>query len=401
MKYQPYQELYTRHFKIGESIFQEGDEGDFAYIIEIGEVEIWTVINGKRLVLNVLGVGSMFGELALVDKQPRSASASAKTDTLLTLVTNEQVNRRIQEADPILRMLLLVVMRYFRSETSHFRGEKKNSSLPVFQLDEKKQAELSDRISSAVDLIRMEGELYTGIYENQFRLLYQPIMNLNTGEIEGFEALIRWQHPKRGFISPDKFIPLAESTPVIVPLGQWVISEGIKTIQRLNQISEKKLYISFNIASRQIEDPQFLEWLTDITKQGNINPNQIKLEILERSLFDNLRTLNWVKSCREKGFLVVLDDFGTGYSSFQYLNDCHLDSLKIDKSFVQKLEEKNNSKSICQAILSLSNALDITVVAEGIETQQHLDILKEMNCPFGQGYLFAKPLPLDEAIALL
>jgi diguanylate cyclase len=401
MKYQLYEELRTRRIKTGESIFLEGDEGDFAYIIEEGEVEIWTMINGQRLVLNVLGVGSMFGELALVDRQPRSASAIAKSDTLLMLVTKEQVNRRIQEADPILRMLLLVVMRYFRSETNHFRGAKKNQETDAFCLDQEKQAELSARISDAVDLIRMERDIFNAIYQQQFQLYYQSIINLKTHQIEGFEALIRWQHPEKGLISPDQFIPVAEATSLIIPIGQWVIMEGIRALQKLSQISNQEFYISFNIASRQIEDPNFLDWLTDAITLANIKPQQIKLEILERTLFDNELTLSWVYNCRQRGFLVVLDDFGTGYSSLQYLNDCHLDTLKIDKSFVQKLDDQSNSKSICQAIINLSEALGISVVAEGIETDQHLQILKQMNCPFGQGYLFSKPVPLPEVISLL
>lgn len=401
MKYQLYKESYIRRIKTGESVFEEGDQGDFAYIIEEGEVEIWTMVNDQRLVLNILGVGSMFGELALVDKQPRSASAIAKTDLVLTLVTKEQVNRRVEEADPILRMLLLMVMRYFRSETNHFRGLKVNKLSNSFYLDKQKQVELSKRISGAVDLIRMESDLHTAIYQEQFNLFYQPIINLVTDKIEGFEALIRWQHPEKGLISPDLFIPLAESTSMIIPIGQWVILEGLRALQRIKEVSGQELYLSFNIASRQIEDRSFLKWLTVSVQKAHIHPHQIKLEILERTLFDNERTLSWVYNCHQRGFLVVLDDFGTGYSSLQYLNDCNLDTLKIDKSFVHKLDEKSNSKSIFQAILSLSNALGISVVAEGVETQKQLEILKEMNCPFGQGYFFAKPFPLNEAIAFL
>jgi diguanylate cyclase len=393
-----YEQLRKRRLKAGERVFAEGDSGDFAYIIEEGEIEISTIINGQCSVLNILGPGSMFGELALVDGRPRSASAYARTDVLLTLVTLEQVALRIQAADPILRMLLLVVMRYFRVETSRFRSSISEEETSVSTDD--LCPDLINRIAEAVDLIRMESELRAAIHEKQFKLYYQPIVNLENLEIIGFEALIRWQSPSRGFVPPDCFIPLAESTSLIIPIGQWIIEEGMRALKIIQKQTGKQLFMSFNIASRQIEHPEFVELLLEQVHKAKINPGQIKLEILERSFFDGRMVLEWMHSCRNSGFLLSLDDFGTGYSSLQYLNESHLDTLKIDKSFVENLDENINSQSICQAIIELSRVLGITVIAEGIEKPSQADFLRKHGCSLGQGYYFARPLPLDEVLTL-
>lgn len=401
-----YERLQTRRVKAGDSIFYEGDRGDFAYIIEEGEVEIWTQVDHKRRILNHLNPGSMFGEIALIDGQPRSASATALTDVRLTVVTKEQVNRRIQDADPLLRMLLLMVMRYFRSETQNFRSRSK-ALAPQFFLEKlypdiNPQKDLSFRLTEAVDLIRMENELRTALDEQQFKLVYQPIIDLKTQTITGFEALIRWQSPKRGFVTPDRFIPLAESTSLIVPIGQWVMQTGLEALKKMQQRVNYPVSMSFNIASRQIEEPNFLQFLLDCTDQYGLSYQQVKLEILERTLFDSERAIAWVQQCHTLGFPLILDDFGTGYSSLQYLNEYNLNALKIDKSFVQgmNVQENNKSWSICHAIVNLSQALGMTVVAEGIENSEHLQALKTFGCNYGQGYFFSRPVSLEEAIAL-
>lgn len=399
IEYRPDEGFLKRELKAGELLFAEGDPGDFAYIIEKGEIEIWTNHNGKHLVLNVLGPGSLFGELALIDGRSRSASATVKSDARLTLLSQEQVDRRIQAADPILRMLLLVVIRYFRSETIKWRPTK-IQQLELPYLDDYR-ADLSGRIEEAVERIRMENDLRTAIEEKQFLLHYQPIIHFETRRIVGFEALIRWQSPTRGYLRPDQFVPLAESTSLIVPIGEWVIEEGAKALQKMERETGKQIFLSLNIASRQIEELDFVDSLIEHTKRIGVEPCQIKLEILERCLFDSQTAIDWVERCRSIGFPLVLDDFGTGYSSLEYLNKYNFDTLKIDKSFVWNLNGKAQGRSICRAIVDLSKALGMTVVAEGVETPEQVEALQDMGCAFGQGYLFAKPVSLEEAIALL
>jgi EAL domain-containing protein (putative c-di-GMP-specific phosphodiesterase class I) len=391
-----YQQFKQRYFQAGECIFREGEIGDFAYIVEEGEVEISTLIDEKKTVLNILKSGSMFGELALVDGRPRSASAFASTDALLTIVTQEQVTERIESADPILRMLLLVVMRYFRSETSRFRlaDKEKDANLSFSSID------LKGKIAEAVDIIRLESELRTAIDEEQFKLLFQPIMLLENMQVAGFEVLIRWQSPTRGLVSPDLFISLAESTSLIIPIGEWLIEKATESLAEIQAKTNHKVFISINVASRQIGDSRFLEFLFEKVKKENLDFSQIKLEILERCLFDNDQASEWVTRCREFGFTIALDDFGTGYSSLGYISRYHPDTVKIDKSLIDHIHDNRDSRSICRAIIEMSKALEMTVVAEGIEKDSQVGLLQEMGCTFGQGYFFAKPLYLQEAIAL-
>ena len=346
----------------------------------------------------------MFGELALVDGRTRSAAAIAKTDVLLTIVTKEQVNMRVESSDPILQMLLFVVMRYFRSELSwRMEGKAPDSSGTEEGLTQP-AIDLNRRIGQAVELIRMESELRVAIAEKQFCLHYQPIVNLQTEEIAGFEALIRWESPQRGFIRPDVFIALAESTSLILPIGEWVIEESGRALKKFEAVYDKPLFMSINIASRQIEEPNFTQRLLDKVQELNINTHQIKLEILERSLFDSEVAQQWLQDVRKLGFLVALDDFGTGYSSLQYLNDYHLDNIKIDKSFVDGLAnggKNKKSSSLCEAMINLAKALDMSVIAEGIETEDQAKKLQGLGCVLGQGYYFSRPKVFEEAIALL
>jgi EAL domain-containing protein (putative c-di-GMP-specific phosphodiesterase class I) len=399
VEHQYHERLRRRTLQAGEYVFREGEPGDFAYIIEQGQVEISTDIDGQRFVLTILEPGTMFGELALVDGRARSASAIARRQTLLTLVTKRQVEERIHSADPILRMLLLVVLRYLRIEASRFRPKSQNSASEEIVFDP--QADLVPRIAQAVDLIRMETELQQAIQAQQLQLLYQPIVDLTTGRMAGFEALIRWHSPTRGFVRPDHFIPLAESTSLIIPIGYWVIETACRDLQQIRQQTGENLFVSINVASRQIEEPDLLENLMATAQGFGIRAQQLKLEILERSLIDSNQATHWVQRCRDMGFPLSLDDFGTGYSSLEYLCQYQFDTLKIDKSFVRELETNPNTRSICKAIIDLSDSLGITVVAEGVEYESQQHILNQMGCTFGQGYLFSKPLPLVAAIDLL
>jgi EAL domain-containing protein (putative c-di-GMP-specific phosphodiesterase class I) len=295
-------------------------------------------------------------------------------------------------------------MRYFRSETS-WRTTGRPPELEIHQ--SQPAIDLNRKIGEAVELIRMESELRVAIAENQFRLHYQPIIELATDQMVGFEALIRWQSPTRGFVRPDLFIALAESTSLILPIGEWVIEESGQALKMMEALCDRPLFMSINIASRQIEEPTFTKVLIEKIRLLDIDHHQIKLEILERSLFDSDLAKQWTQEVRQQGFLLSLDDFGTGFSSLQYLNNYHLDSIKIDKSFVDGLENKANqsnqsrSVSLCAAMINLAKALGMTVIAEGIESAEQAAALKAMGCDLGQGYYYARPMPLEDALQLL
>lgn len=389
-------QISKRFFNAGEVIFAEGDVQDIAYIVEEGRVEIWTEIDSERRVLNSLGIGALFGELALVDRQPRSASATAATDTLLTIVTQQQVDERLADADPILRMVLFVVMQHFRSEVERSRAAygpfaRKMSAPAEGDLNERKIAE-------AIEMIKVEAELKSAMRNNEFRLLYQPIYELASQRIEGVEALIRWRSPTRGEIQPAAFMPLAESTSLIIPIGNWVIECGLKDLTSFRNCARQDLTLSFNLARRQMESHAFLPFLSESVLGHGIPPENIKLEMLERNLFQSDQVGNWIRDCATRGFSILLDDFGTGYSSLQYLQEYQPAALKIDRSFVKGLGLKPESERICKAIIDLAEALGIGAIAEGVETATQARMLQDMGCRYAQGFLFSPPVSAAEIV---
>lgn len=380
------QSLQRIHLIAGATLFREGEQGDFAYILEEGEIDIVATVHSTAQTLSRLEAGSLFGELALIDGRPRSATAIARTDCLLTVITPEQVERRLLSADPVLQMLLLSVTRYFRSEATR-------RMTPELETVNSVAETVEARLLDAVDLIRLECELRSAIEQQQFQLHFQSIVQLTTGQVSGFEALIRWQSPTRGFVQPDRFMPLAEVTSLILPLGEWVIAEGCRVLQDLQRCVSYPLFISFNIASQQIQDPNFVPFLRNVVRHYQLQPKQIKLEILERSLVDSDEAIAWIAACQADGFAIALDDFGTGYSSLEYLKLYQFNTLKIDKTFVQDLSDNARSQGLCQVIIQLAHTLDMTVVAEGVETEAQQQRLTQMHCNYGQGYLFSKALP--------
>ncbi|MEO0534690.1 MAG: EAL domain-containing protein [Cyanobacteria bacterium P01_A01_bin.123] len=235
-----------------------------------------------------------------------------------------------------------------------------------------------------------------------FQLYYQPIVSLETGKILGFEALIRWLHPSCGLISPDEFIPIAEETGLVVPLGNWVIEEGCQQLRQwqINWAAPRALSMSFNISARQFAQPDLVFRIQDALERYQLSAASLKLEITESVLLETACTITErLEQLRAIGVQMSLDDFGTGYSSLRYLNDFPVDTLKIDRSFVQNL--KRHEGKIIQAIVGLAQNLGMTVIAEGIETLEQLDYLKKLGCDQGQGYFFSRPLPKVSAEKVL
>ena len=248
----------------------------------------------------------------------------------------------------------------------------------------------------SLERLTLETELRFAIQNREFELHYQPIISLNSGAIIGFEALLRWKSPSRGFVSPECFIPLAEETGLINPIGEWVLCEAVNELERLHDsgLHSPHLSISVNLSPCQFFEPSLLRTLRRCLSKARFQPSQLILEITESVLLDNNEEATRIfEELRAMGVRLHMDDFGTGYSSFSLLRRCPVDKLKIDRSFVRSLTHNEADQAIVRAIMTLTQSLGKNVIAEGIETPEQLQYLRSLGCTYGQGHYFAKPIP--------
>ncbi len=252
--------------------------------------------------------------------------------------------------------------------------------------------------------VQLENDLKAAVELNEFEPYYQPIVSLTTGRIAGFEALIRWNHPSQGLILPTRFIPLAEETGLIVPLGEFMLETACKQAKHWQNryVAHRELTMSVNMSVEQITRPSIGDEIEGIIKHIGIPPHTVKIEVTESGLMNNVaRASDLLKTLEDMGVSLMIDDFGTGYSSLSHLHQFPFHFLKIDRSFVSTMEDKPDNLEIVRSIISLAHSLGKRVVAEGVETQSQRDILAELGCEFVQGYYFSRPLPTAQAEALL
>lgn len=397
-----------RLFSTDETIFREGDEADKAYIIESGFVEIFVGVGEDAMQLNVLGPGDIFGEMGLVDAAPRSASAKAVCPCRCMLISAAQIAERIEASSPIVRLLISLSLHRNRAYNTYLKTyfAHPHVSVPSPALTEKTYSK-SQQYQQILDDIRLESDLQNAIDNHELWVAYQPLLNLASGDVVGFESLLRWQSPSRGQVLPQQFITLAEETSLIVPIGFWILEQACRDLKRFEQQqryvspSGPSLFISVNIAVRQFQEADFCDRLLGLTQAHRVHPSQIHLEVTERIFMDETEAIAAIETCRRAGFKVSLDDFGTGYSSLNYLERCEIDSLKIDRSFIQKLCTSDRAKILVGSIIDIAHRLGLPTVAEGIETPAQRTILQDLGCDVGQGYLFSRPVAFAEALQLV
>ncbi|ELR99856.1 EAL domain-containing response regulator [Gloeocapsa sp. PCC 73106] len=244
--------------------------------------------------------------------------------------------------------------------------------------------------------ITLENDLQQALEHHEFVAYYQPIFSLVTNNLVGFEALVRWQHPQRGMLSAGEFIPCMEETGQVVRVGILVLRQACQQLQAWHQLGWSELTMSVNLSVRQFASSTLLTDIDQIIAETGINPACLKLEITESVIMQNAEAaIQLTEKLRSRQIQICIDDFGTGYSSLGYLHRFPIDILKIDRSFVSQIEPGNRHYQVVQTIITLSNQLGLTVVAEGIETQEQLQYLQELGSEFGQGYLFSRPIPAE------
>ncbi|PNU19057.1 hypothetical protein C2E25_14355 [Geothermobacter hydrogeniphilus] len=275
------------------------------------------------------------------------------------------------------------------ADTALFRAKEKGRNTYQFYTP--------DMNARSCELLLLESSLRRGIEQQELVLHYQPQIDLFTGHVRGMEALVRWNHPQRGMIPPGDFIPLAEETGLIVPMGEWVLREACRQNRRWQALGFSPIRITVNISARQFLKGDLVQMVAEVLEETTLDPCFLELEITESMVMDDVETAIFIMAqLAALGVHLAIDDFGTGYSSLAHLKRFPLTTLKIDRAFVKDLTVNGEDEAIVRAIVALAHSLDLQVIAEGIETEEQYLFLKERGCEQGQGFLFSKPLPADK-----
>lgn len=383
---------FYQHIKAGEYIFHEGENAECAFIIESGRVQITIKKDGEDVTVAVLEPGELFGEMAIIDGLPRSASAFAMEDCHLSVISKDILNQRVHSSEPIIRMLISILIKRIRNTNRAFKGLSSNVEDKVQKAENDKEAH---------DRIKLERDLFKGLHNNEFILEYQPVLNLKSRDLIGFEALLRWDSKERGRVPPNMFIDVAEESSLILPLGEWILNQSMKDLVYLQgHLQNPDLFMSVNVSVHQLTDLTFEKKITDALQLSGVTPAQIKLEVTERLFQEGAAIFSVLNKIKKLGLSFTMDDFGTGYSSLNSLFELDFETIKVDRTFVCKLMEDKKSKAIVKAIIALAAELNLNIVAEGIEQESEAKLLSKMGCQMGQGFLFAKSLPLNQIISL-
>jgi diguanylate cyclase (GGDEF)-like protein/PAS domain S-box-containing protein len=256
----------------------------------------------------------------------------------------------------------------------------------------------------AVEELSIEQELQSGLERGELRLFYQPIVNLDNGEMIGAEALIRWQHPERGLLTPDKFLPVAEESGLIVQVGSWAVGEACRRLRDWDRRNGhgSPFGLAVNLSARELTHPDVVTTVLNAVRRSALDPHRLTIEVTESTAMADRETgFRALRELSAAGVRIAIDDFGTGYSSLDHLREMPADILKIDRSFVAGMAANSPDSALVAAAIAMGRALEMEVVAEGIETTEQVADLRELACPLGQGYLFARPLPPEELDGLL
>jgi len=403
-------------FPKGTVLFQKGDKRECAFLIEEGKVNIrGNDEGGEEKLLCVLGEGEIFGEMALIDDTPRSATAITATECEIFIIPRNALHEKIKGLDPIVSLLISLLIQRYRITRINMPASIKEGGISDFISKISKDEKLPEDILQLKNMkeqrdtllkeIKLEQELRNGLENREFIPFFQPIVNLQDQSLVGFEALIRWQHPNKGLLVPNDFIPVAERTGVVMNLDHMMLEKACEILPSLqNKMgdTEKKLFVSVNLSGIHFGTLDIVDMVRQTLLTYDIDPALIKLEITESALIgDPDHAEKILKGLKALGVQIALDDFGTGYSSLGYLHKFPIDILKIDRSFISKMHDGQKSLDIVKAIIALARTFELDIVAEGIEQENDIVALNSMGCDMAQGYFFARPMSIDDTYAYI
>lgn len=373
-----HREIYTA----GETIFKEGDAGDCAYLIEEGSVEV--CISSTHS--SKIGKNELFGEIALIDQQPRTATVRALENTVLIPIRRKLIEALLEKTDPVVRHLLLVILERYRNKRNQ----------PTFNPTQTATFKRDTLRGAATQQLRMSHDISRALNDEEFEMHYQPICDLSSGCIAGFEALIRWHHPTEGMMPPMDFLWVAEQTGQIREIGLWTLERACRDWPTLRQRTNYRTpFVSVNLSPSQLTGDGFVNEVNALVSRHKMPTPELKLELTETIIINNPElALQLLSRLTDSGSTLALDDFGTGNSSLDALQRYPIGTMKIDRAFVSQMLVSPQSAKIVRASIDLAHSLKMDVVAEGVETEDVRLALLEQGCNFGQGWFFGKPMSL-------
>lgn len=382
-------------YPAGHTIFRDGDEGDCAYLIEEGVVEILIMDHDKECRIGLMEKGEMFGEVALIDHRPRTATIRAVERTVLIPITRELMEGLLERSDPILRHILLIIL-------DRFRSNRRSPAQPAIGTaaslaHSNRRGLLKGEVTQKISLVH---GMTRALSRDEFQLHYQPICDLSDGRIAGFEALIRWNHPIDGLMPPMDFLWIAEQTGQIREIGLWTLERACRDWPMLKNLTDYETpFVSVNLSASQLSSEMLVDDVQSILSNHGMNPAEIKLELTETVMVSHPEIAQQIfKRLIALGSSLALDDYGTGHSGLGHLQQYPIGTLKIDRVFIAPMLDSAQNAEIVRSSIALAHSLDMDVVAEGVENAEVGARLLTMGCDFGQGWYFGRPSTLQDLV---
>ncbi|MBN3906863.1 MAG: EAL domain-containing protein [Nostoc sp. NMS1] len=417
----PNRVLFMR--RLDNALNRAKQESSYQFAVLFLDCDRFKVVNDS--------LGHLVGDELLISIACRLQTCLIPIDTLARLGGDEfgillenitDINIAIQVADRIMQQLSLAfkLSRYevFMNASIGISWGNKDYDRPEYLLRDadtamyraKAQGRAKYHVfnpamhQEAIQLLELENDLRRAVERQEFLVYYQPIISLITGKISGFEALVRWRHPIRGLVSPTEFIPVAEETGLINAINTWVLQSACNqlSIWQHQPVTPEPLTISVNLSARLFLQPNFVEQIDRIIYETKINPAYLELEITESVIMENTNAIKIIlQQLKQRNIKLIMDDFGTGYSSLSYLHSFPLNALKIDKSFVKRMQDNKENMGLVPAMIGIANSMGMSAIAEGVETEEQLAQLRSLNCNFAQGFLFSEPIEQQLVLKLL
>ncbi|HET9835690.1 MAG TPA: EAL domain-containing protein [Rhodanobacteraceae bacterium] len=381
-----------RELFAGEVLYSQGEPSDCAWLIERGTMELVSVHGRRETRRGVLGPGELLGEIGLLDGSPRTDTATAQDDTALLAIEPDQFRERLEEGDAVVRALVDSLLRYKQSVIASLPAD---APLPAEDVACDDPAE-----RSGIEKIRLEAHLRDALDQGTLEVRYQPIYDIVEARVAGYEALVRWELPGRGAVSPAEFIKLAEETSLIVPVGEYVLDRVIEVLATLHKNGGEPLpNIALNLSARQLVEPGTARAIIERVHDAQLPAGMLKLEVTESRMLDYGPVAAVMKHCRGHGIPFALDDFGTGYSNLTHLHRLEFEYIKMDQAFARQMFDSPRAMAIVETVVAMAHGLGAAVICEGVEDVRQLQRLRELNVRYAQGYLIGQAAPAERVVS--